>query len=467
VTLALTGGTIVTSLDPPSVTTGDVLVRAGRIALAGTTGGMSDAERVDCSGCLLIPGNVCAHHHLYSALARGMPYRLEPPEDFVQVLRRVWWRLDRALDQPANWLSAQVGSVDALLAGTTTIVDHHASPNAIDEQLEVIGSAIADTGARGVLCYEVTDRDGQERATAGLDENRRAQKDGFPSVRAMVGAHASFTLSDETLRSCVELADEFGVGIHVHVAEDAADQADAQARYGKRVVERLADAGVLNDRALLAHCVDVDEREIAMIREAGAWVAHNPRSNMNNRVGRSPAERLGARVALGTDGIDGDLFAESKAAYWRGHEADPSISPSWALGRLGAAAAFAGRVFGEPLLGRIEMGAPADLVVLDYDPPTPVTAENLAGHWIYGLSARNVRHVLMNGEMVVRDRRLTRVDEADLRARSREFAERLWRRIDDVDEHPFVPQGAGRERASRPRGRGATAPLLEPPGAAS
>jgi cytosine/adenosine deaminase-related metal-dependent hydrolase len=257
----------------------------------------------------------------------------------------------------------------------------------------------------------------------------------------MVGAHASFTLSEESLAACVSLADEFDVGIHVHVAEDAADERDAEARFGRRVVERLAEAGALTERSLLAHCVHVEDREIDRIGESGAWVAHNPRSNMNNRVGRAPVSRLGKRVVLGTDGIDGDMFAESRAAYWRGHEADPSISPSWVLGRLAAGAAFAGRAFGEPLLGRIEPGAPADLVVLEYDPPTPLDAGNLAGHWVFGLSASHVRDVVVDGEVVVRDRRLVRAGEDDPRALARAAARDLWERMDAIPEHPFSPAG--------------------------
>jgi cytosine/adenosine deaminase-related metal-dependent hydrolase len=257
----------------------------------------------------------------------------------------------------------------------------------------------------------------------------------------MVGAHASFTLSAETLAACVSLANEFDVGIHVHVAEDAADQRDAEARFGRRVIERLADAGALTERSLLAHCVHVDDREIDLIRDSGAWVAHNPRSNMNNRVGRAPVARLGERVALGTDGIGGDLFAESQAAYWRGHEDDPSISPSWVLGRVAAGAAFAGRGFGEPLLGRIEPGAPADLVVLDYDPPTPLSAENLAGHWVFGLSASHVRDVVVDGSVVVRERRLLRGGEGEPGAFSQAAAQELWERIDAIPAHPFEPAG--------------------------
>jgi cytosine/adenosine deaminase-related metal-dependent hydrolase len=206
------------------------------------------------------------------------------------------------------------------------------------------------------------------------------------------------------------------------------------------VVERLADAGALTERSLLAHCVHVDDHEIGLIRDAGAWVVHNPRSNMNNRVGRAPVGALGERVALGTDGIDGDMFAESRAAYWRGHEDDPSISPSWVLGRLAAGAAFAGRAFGEPLLGRIEPGAPADLVVLDYDPPTPLSAENLAGHWVFGLSASNVRDVVVDGTVVVQDRRLVH-GEGEPRAHAQAAARDLWTRMDAIPAHPFTPAG--------------------------
>ena len=257
----------------------------------------------------------------------------------------------------------------------------------------------------------------------------------------MVGAHASFTLSEDTLAGCVDLARSAEVGIHIHVAEDLADQGDAQARFGRPVVERLEEAGVVTDLALLAHCVHLHPSEIGLVEASGAAVAHNPRSNMNNRVGRAAAAALGDRVVLGTDGIDGDMFAESKAAYWRAREAGDPVSPQWVLDRLAESSRLAGRKFGEPQLGRIEAGAPADLVVLDYDPPTPLTAENLAGHWMFGIGANHVRDVFVAGERVVRDRRLASVDGADLAARCREYSGRLWERLDATAAHPFQPKG--------------------------
>lgn len=420
------------------------MVRDGRVVALGADSRSEGMTRIDCSGCVVIPGNVCAHHHLYSALARGMPYGLEPPENFLQVLQRIWWRLDRALDQQSNWWSAKVGGAEALLAGTTTIVDHHASPNQIQDQLELMGSALAELGARSVLAYEVSDRDGAERAAAGIDENRRhlKQAEALGSlVRGMVGAHASFTLSRQTLEACVEAAREYDVGIHIHAAEDGIDQVDARARFDKRVVARLADAGALGERALLAHCVHLDDAEREMIRESGATVVHNPRSNMNNRVGRAAVESM-SRVALGTDGIDGDMFAESRAAFWRAREADPAVGPAWILSKLATSARFAGGLFDEPLLGSIEPGAPADLVVLEYDPPTPLSAENLGGHWAFGFTSRLVRDVVVGGEVAVREGELANADRAELVARSREEARRLWRRIDEVPAHPFEPAGA-------------------------
>ncbi|HEX9411010.1 MAG TPA: amidohydrolase family protein [Actinomycetota bacterium] len=437
--VTLTGGTVVSSLEPVRLVPGDVVVEDGRVASIGPAP-PGTASR-DCSGCLVIPGNVCAHHHLYSSLARGMPYRLDPPRNFVEILRRVWWRLDRALDDEAVWASAVVGGAAAILNGTTTVIDHHASPNAADGSLDLIASVLTDLGVRSVLCYEVSDRDGPERADTGLEENRRFLKSEWPLSRGMVGAHASFTMSEETLAACVDLARSQGAGIHVHVAEDEADQRDAQARFGKRVGERLAAAGALDDRALLAHCVHLDERERGAIRSAGASVVHNATSNMNNSVGHAPVRSFD-RLAVGTDGVGGDMFAEAKTAYWRAREVDSSIAPSWILARMADSAGVAARAFGEPLIGRIEPGAPADLVVLAYDTPTPLSAENLAGHWAFGLGARHVRDVMVGGEWSVLDRTLARVDAAELTLRCREAAARLWERLDHVAEHPFVPAGS-------------------------
>jgi putative selenium metabolism protein SsnA len=447
--LLLTGGTLVTSVDPARVSHGDLLVVECRIAAIGDEVATAchalpePPVHLDCTGCLVIPGNVSAHTHAYSALARGMPYQLDPPRSFLEILQRVWWRLDRALDESSIRAAALVAGREALLAGTTTLFDHHASPNAIDGSLDIVAQALGELGIRAVCAYEVTDRDGPERARAGIEENRRflarVARGNLPLARGMVGAHASFTLGAGTLAEVAELVRISGAGIHIHVAEDAVDESDAMARFGRRVVERLAHAGVLDQRSLLAHAVHLDRDEVGLLRAAAATVAHNPQSNMHNGVGRPPLAALGRSVALGSDGMGDDLFEEGRAAYIRGREDDLGFSPEHPLRMLARGATLAGRLFDEPELGRLVTGAPADLVVIDYAAPTPLDAASLAGHWVFGLSAARVRDVLVAGEPVVRDRRLVRMDEGEIAERARVQAGQLWERLEELDPHPFEP----------------------------
>lgn len=439
--LVLTGGTVVRSLRPPVVEPADLVVEGGRIAEALDTEGPG-TTRIDCRGCVIVPGNVCAHTHLYSALARGMPYRLDPPTTFVEILRRVWWRLDRALEPETIRASALAGGLAALRAGTTTLVDHHASPHAIPESLDIIAAALSELGIRSVLCYETSDRDGPEIACAGLAENERflgvAARE-FRLARGMVGAHASFTLADGTLEACGELARRTGTGLHIHAAEDDADEADSIARFGLRVVERLDRFGALDERTLLAHAVHLDAMELRLIRTAGATVVHNARSNMNNGVGRAPLAMLGERVALGTDGIGSDMFEEARAAYFRRRDDDVLTPMAWPVDRLAEGARVAADAFGEPLLGTLLPGAPADLVVLAEPSVTPLGPSTLAAHWLFGFSSGSVRDVVVDGHLVLRDRNPVGVDADEVAAVARESACRLWERLDAIDVHPFVP----------------------------
>ena len=426
---------IVTSLDPVRVADA-VWVDGDRIAEPG------QGIRID--GELVLPGNVCAHTHLYSALARGMPYALAPPRTFLEILQRIWWRLDRALDEETVGASAFVGGMEALLSGTTTLVDHHASPNAIEGSLDVIHDALASLGVRHVLCYEVSDRDGPERAEEGIAENRRfldrAGREQPPLARALVGAHASFTLSDETLAACAELGP-----LHIHAAEDGVDRG---------AVLRLAELRALHEDTLLAHGVHLGDEELALVGDAGAWVAHNARSNMNNGVGRArrPA-RAEARARHRRDrrrhvrGVARRILPPARRR--------PRAGADWALTRMAESARLAGRIFGEPLLGTLEPGAPADLVVLDYAAPAPLDAGSFAGHWVFGLSSRHVRHVMVRGEWAVRDRRLCRVDQAGLSASACDQAARLWRRLEEIPTHDFAPRGGddGHPRRAVPAGQ--------------
>jgi len=420
--LTLSGG-LVCDLAAGTVERRDLHVSGGRL---GGEGG----DTVDVSGCLVTGGFVCTHHHLYSGLARGMPGPSDPPRNFREILERVWWRLDRALDPEAISLSARLGALEAALAGTTTIVDHHASPEAIEGSLDLVADGIAAAGLRGAVCYEVTDRHGVQRGRAGIAENLRfAEANDRALIAGMVGAHASFTIGDKTMEELVACARGLGAPLHIHVAEDAFDEADSLERYGLRTAERLASRGALAEGDLIAHGVHLDDSEINSVRASGAFVAHNPRSNMNNGVGYAPAMSLGERVALGTDGIDGDMLAETKACYLKAREASWSAGVGFAVDRLAEGQAVAGSLFGEPALGRLSAGAPADLVVLEYEAPTPVDETNLAGHLIFGRPS--VRDVMVAGRWVVRSGKHVDIDEQDLRAKCNRAAPQLWKRMEE------------------------------------
>lgn len=405
---------------------GPLAIAAGRIAEYA-----DPAERVDVSNCVVMPGNVCAHHHLYSVLARGMPGPDDPPRSFPEILERIWWRLDRALQPETIKLSALLGAVEAAKAGTTSLVDHHASPESIDGSLDHIAAGIAEAGVRGITCYEVTDRHGTSRGRQGVAENIRFLRSNTRAfIRGMMGAHASFTIGPATLEALVAEARSHGVPIHIHLAEDRCDERDSLERYGMRTAHRLAGAGALAPGDLVAHGVHLDEWEQQVVRDSQVWLAHNPRSNMNNGVGYAPALRMGSRVALGTDGIDGDMFAEARACYLKAREASWQAGPAFAMERLGAGARLVSEMFEEPDLGTLATGAPADLAVLEYEPPTPLTPENLAGHLLFGLSSAYVRDVMVAGKWVVRNRRHQFVDEDELAARCREAAPKLWKRME-------------------------------------
>jgi Cytosine deaminase and related metal-dependent hydrolases len=310
---------------PQLIEDGALRIQGETITDIGTTADLTarypDEERWDARGQLVMPAAICGHTHFYGAFARGMAIPGEPPANFPQILERLWWRLDKALTLEDVRYSALVCLIDAIRHGTTTLIDHHASPNAMRESGRHRG-AVEEAGLRASLCYEVTDRDGPQRAREGIVENLRFARSLTPERRrflaASFGLHASLTLSDETLADCVAAARDLRLGFHVHVAEDAADQDDSRRRSGKRVVHRLGDAGVLGPQTVAVHCVHVDPGEIARLAQTGTWVTHQPRSNMNNGVGVAPVEEMlaaGVRVALGNDGFSNNMFAEMKAAY--------------------------------------------------------------------------------------------------------------------------------------------------------
>lgn len=422
---------------------GALRVDGTRITDMGSTAQLRSAYPHDAvitaGGQLVMPGNICAHTHFYGAFARGLAVPGEAPGDFPQILRRLWWRLDKTLTLEDVRCSALVCLVDAIKHGTTTLIDHHASPNAIDASLDVIAEAVEAAGVRACLCYEVTDRDGPARAKAGIAENlrfaRSLTRGNRPLLAASFGLHASMTLSDRTLAESVATAEGTGCGFHAHAAEGTADQEDSLRKSGRRVVERLGSAGILGPKTILAHCVHVDAWELELLRDSHTWVTHQPRSNMNNAVGVAPVETMlrgGIRLGLGNDGFSNNMWAEWKAAYlmhklWHGDPRRMNGSDVLEMA-VHNNAALAMTFWPETTIGRLCPGAQADLILVDYRPFTELTAANLPWHILFGFEAGMVTGTMVAGRWLMRDRKLLSLDEEAVIEQARERSVGVWRR---------------------------------------
>ncbi|MFN8378568.1 MAG: putative aminohydrolase SsnA [Anaerolineae bacterium] len=436
--MLITNGVIVTQDTEQRILTGQTLrVADGRIAAIGPQKDLlerfPDEERLDARGQLVMPGAICAHTHFYGAYARGMAIPGPAPKDFPEILARLWWPLDKALDQDAVRLSALVCLVDAVKHGTTALIDHHASPNAIEGSLDWIADAVDQAGLRAVLCYEVTDRDGQAKAEAGIAENVRFLAAQRPRVRGTFGLHASLTLSDVTLRACADA--HSGGGFHIHVAEHEADEEDSLVRSGKHVVPRLREHGILGPKTITAHCVHVTPEETDLLQQTGTWITHQPRSNMNNAVGAMAFDSMmarGMKVAIGNDGFSNAMWQEWKAAYFL-HKVvsrDPRRANGADVFRAATAnnAALLSTFFPGDQFGVLTEGARADLIFVDYQPYTPLTGGNLPWHVLFGFEPSMVTTTIVDGRVLMRDRQLLTLDESAIMAEALAHAPAVWER---------------------------------------
>ncbi|MDR1045235.1 MAG: amidohydrolase family protein [Candidatus Adiutrix sp.] len=370
---------------------------------------------IDCRGKLVTRSFVCGHHHIYSALSRGMPPSPVVPANFAEVLEHVWWRLDKCLDNQMTEASALFAAMGCAKRGVTFIIDHHASPFQIRGSLETIAQAFERVGVGHLLCYEISDRDGPQKAQDGLDEHDDYLAGGRP---ALVGLHASFTVGDETLKKSVDLARKYQTGLHIHVAEAQSDQEDCLARHQLRVAQRLHKFGVLDQpHSILGHCVHLDEHEKKLVAESRAWVVQSCESNQNNNVGLT-GYGWTPRVMLGVDGMHNDMIRSAQAAYLAGQSSE-GISPAALYARFRAAHRYLA-----------ETGAPGDgdnnLVIMNYQNPTPLHRDNFPGHFAFGFSGSDVETVVSQGRVIVENGRLITEDEESLVAYAREQARRLW-----------------------------------------
>lgn len=395
------------------------------------------AEFIDANGGLIMPGLINTHNHIYSAFARGLSIKGYSPRDFGDILEGMWWKIDRLLTKENDSLSAYAVYIDCIKNGVTTVFDHHASYFDIPGSLDTIADAAKDLGVRTSLCYEVSDRDGEVKMKEAVLENarmiRRAEGDSSDMLKGMMGLHAAFTLSDETLALCKSHTPET-TGFHIHVAEGPGDQIDSLKKYGKRIVERLWEQGILGEKTLAVHCVHVSPAEMRILKETDSMVVHNPESNMGNAVGCGPVIRLfeeGILLGLGTDGYTNDMLESYKVGniIHKHNLCDPTV----AWGEIPAMLfennpLIAGRFFSRPL-GVLKKGAYADVIVTDYDPLTPMDGTNANGHILFGMNGRSVVTTVCNGKVLMRDRKVLVADEAAVMSECRKSAAKLWQSI--------------------------------------
>ncbi len=439
--ILIENGILITFGAPCRVLEGQALLleegRIARIAPAGEIAGPFD-QVIDARGKVVMPGIVNAHMHFYSTLVRGLG-KAAPSATFQEVLDNLWWRLDRKLTLADVEMSAQIILLDAIRKGTTTLVDHHASPFAITGSLDHIARAVKARGLRACLCYEVSDRDGEATITEGLEENaafaRRCSADQDPHLRALFGLHAAFTLSDRTLERASVLGHEVGVGFHVHTAEAASDVTVNLQKYGATPAARLHAHGLLGPCSIAAHAVHVTDADIDLLAATDTFVAHNPQSNLNNAVGIADIVKLnarGVRVGLGTDAMTVNMLEEVRVAMWAQHlrQDNPTCAFMDVTNALFVRnPELASRLWGFPL-GTLQEGAAADVILVDYHAPTPLNGDTVLGHLVFGISQATVDTTICAGRVLMEGKRLTiDVDEAALAARSRELATSLWERF--------------------------------------
>ena len=425
----------------PFVENGAVAIEGTKIAAVGETEAIKkqygDAEFIDAKGGVIMPAFINTHEHIYSAMARGLSIKGYNPKGFLDILDGQWWTIDRHLTLEQTKYSAVETLISCIRNGVTTVFDHHASFGQIGGSLFTIADVAKELGVRACLCYEISDRDGMDKARESVMENaefiRYALKDDTDMIAGMMGMHAQFTISDATMNlAAANKPDE--VGYHIHVAEGIEDLHDCLKKYGKRIVDRLMDFNILGEKTLLGHCIYINPHEMDLIKDTNTMVVHNPESNMGNACGCPPTMELvhrGILTGLGTDGYTHDMIESYKVAnvLHKHHLCDANAAwgevPKMLFENN---AAIANRYFKTPL-GVLKEGAAGDVIVVDYNPPTQLDASNINGHILFGMTGRDVVTTVANGRVLMKDREIKVIDVEEAMAKCREESAKLWHSI--------------------------------------
>lgn len=441
--MILKNGRVITQdKDRPYIEDGAVVIEGNKIIAVDTTENIlakyKEEDIIDVDGKVIMPGFINTHHHIYSAFARGMASSGKPNENFLEILENLWWKIDKKLSLEDLKYSAYTTYIDCIKKGVTTVFDHNASPFAVTGSLDSIADAAKDLGLRTCLCYEVSDRDGEKIAQEGIDENinfiKKYNTDEQNMIKGMFGLHASFTLSDETLRKCDEELKGLNAGYHVHVAEGIDDLEQCLEKYGKRVVERLRDMNILGDKTIAVHCIHVTDDELNILRDTNTMVVHNPESNMGNAVGCQPFLELhqkGITIGLGTDGYTSDMTESMKVANIIHKHVKQNPSVAW--GEVPVSMFENNRKIAQKYfsgdLGILRAGALADVIVVDYDPLTPMNENNINSHILFGFTGKDVVTTIIDGKVIMQDRKLVGINEKEIFKTSREVGKKLWDRM--------------------------------------
>lgn len=436
------GRVITRDEENPYIENGAVVIRDNTIIAVGEYSVLKEKykeeEFIDAKGKVIMPGLINTHMHIYSAFARGMAGKGPAPKNFTDILENLWWRLDKGLTLEDTKYSAYTTYLDCIKNGVTTVFDHHASPYSVEGSLFTIGDAAKELGVRTCLCYETSDRDGEEILKAGIKENinfiKKYNNVNEDMLKGMFGMHAAFTLSDKSLDMCREVMEGLDAGYHIHTSEGIDDLYDSLRNHGKRVVERLMDFDILSDKTIAVHCVHVNSREMEILKQTNTNVVHNPESNMGNAVGCSPVLEFikrGINVGLGTDGYTSDMMESIKVGniIHKHNLCDPNVGFNEISSMVFDNNRKISAKYFNKEVGTLKEGAYGDVIIVDYNPLTPLNENNINGHIIFGMSGRCVTDTIINGKVVMRNRVINKVDEEKIFSKSRELAQKLWERI--------------------------------------